>query len=362
MKLGNWQRLPWLLAGLAHLNEDTARRCANESIAQYDSAPDEAALHHRLTLKFCSKVGPLRADLEAFAAGASRDELPAFRTEATKLFFIPVTERSIEEPHSRVMRAITYRHHSPLSVTMSLRMRVIEWTIARSAERMFAFSECLKRVQSIRRIPYMLELGLHPWLRELLTSGKPNQTSTWCTLLTSIIYRCDDVTQFHDFSQAKKRHESGKRQLAKDAKPFLDKANKALTFDLVLARAAHEQLQLVHEADHVFSLPPSEDASAFQPMLQEMVRPLTSPVPSAAAALEDAFGMVLDVEDEEQAHAIVAVEAREEERQFFRIVKLKPGDQHTQELAPAAGRKLLNHQMVVETIGQVRGRSLIFCL
>ena len=136
MKLWNWQRLPWLLAGLAHLNEDTARRCANESIAQYDSAPDEAALHHRLTLEFCGKIGPLRADLEAFAAGASRDELPAFRTEATKLFFIPVTERSIEEPHSRVMRAITYRHHSPLSVTMSLRMRVIEWTIARSAERM----------------------------------------------------------------------------------------------------------------------------------------------------------------------------------------------------------------------------------
>ena len=97
-------------------------------------------------------------------------------------------------------------------------------------------------------------------------------------------------------------------------------------------------------------------------MLQEMVRPLTSPVPSAAAALEDAFGMVLDVEDEEQAHAIVAVEAREEERQFFRIVKLQPGDQHTQELALAAGRKLLNHRMVVETIGQVRGRSLIFCL
>ena len=181
MKLGNWQRLPWLLAGLAHINEDTARRCANESIAQYDSAADEAVLHHRLSFKFCSKAGPLRADLESFAASASRDELPAFRTEAAKLFFIQVTERSIEEPHSRVMRSITYRHHGPLSVAMSLRMCMVEWTISRNMNIMIAFCECLKRAQSIRCIPYVLELGLHPWLRALSKSEQWHSTSRWCT-------------------------------------------------------------------------------------------------------------------------------------------------------------------------------------
>ena len=123
IKVGQiWNQLPWVLAGLSHMNEDTARSCACRIIQMYDSAPDEESLHHRLSTKFCSRGGDLRKSLDEFAAGASREELPIdFRIQVAKLCFVPCTERCIEAPHAKVMKSIAHRRHGPLSVSMSLR-------------------------------------------------------------------------------------------------------------------------------------------------------------------------------------------------------------------------------------------------
>ena len=211
LKLQNWEQLPWMLCGLAHCNEDTARSIAMRAIAQYDQARPggaavEAAIHHRVSHKFLSP-GCLREQLEAFANNAGgRAEFAELYTEIAQLRFIPITERSIEEPHSRIKRAITYRNHGPLSVTLTARGTEVERTIAdeSSAEakassmlNFEALSKHISEVISVRKIPHMLEMGLHPWLRVLAEGHE--QTSKWVTLLSCILYRCDDASQFESF-------------------------------------------------------------------------------------------------------------------------------------------------------------------
>ena len=112
MKLHNWTVLPWLLCGLACSDEDLARDMGRKSLAQFDNAPESEAVHHRVTMTFCSHIGhSVRNQLEQFVNGTPREALPELHLAIAALFFIPITERCIEEPHSRVKRVISYRNH-----------------------------------------------------------------------------------------------------------------------------------------------------------------------------------------------------------------------------------------------------------
>ena len=108
MKLIHWQQLPWLLCGLSHVNEETARGIANTCIAQFDQAPLAVAVHHRVSFKFLAP-GTLRTQLQAFADGTPRRELPELYIEIAKLRCVPVTEREIEGPHGRIKKRIAHR-------------------------------------------------------------------------------------------------------------------------------------------------------------------------------------------------------------------------------------------------------------
>ena len=59
-KLAHWQRLPWILCGLAHPIEDVGRRIAQDIKDMLQQSPNQV-LHHRLTKKFLSDH--LRAEL-----------------------------------------------------------------------------------------------------------------------------------------------------------------------------------------------------------------------------------------------------------------------------------------------------------
>ena len=71
IKLGYWQSLPWLLAGVAHHDEQLARRTAQAALDNFDSDPRECA-QHRITWKLLRPGAPFRAELEKVARGESR--------------------------------------------------------------------------------------------------------------------------------------------------------------------------------------------------------------------------------------------------------------------------------------------------
>ena len=132
--------------------------------------------------------------------------MPELYHEIAKMRFIPVTERVIEEPHSRIKRSISYRNHGPLTVSMTARGREVEHAISDAgndptcAQHFSALASHIASAASVRRIPHLLEVGLHPWLRKYSEQDR-DQTSKWVTLLSCTLYRCDDLSQFDNFQE-----------------------------------------------------------------------------------------------------------------------------------------------------------------
>ena len=65
-----WCRyLPWILAGIGHHVLDTAIACAVRALQLFESSPD-TAMHHPLTLLFCSVNTVVGQQLRLFASRA----------------------------------------------------------------------------------------------------------------------------------------------------------------------------------------------------------------------------------------------------------------------------------------------------
>ena len=98
-KCDYWQRLPWLLCGMAHWQAHKRQACAQKVIEamQRDRRPH---MHHRRTVPWLD--GKLHGDIQKLAVGAAFDSLsPVFKSEVAALFFIPNDETCIEEKHAK---------------------------------------------------------------------------------------------------------------------------------------------------------------------------------------------------------------------------------------------------------------------
>ena len=187
VKLQHWQSLPWLLCGIAHVDVDTARSCASRALAAYDESI-EASLH-RMAHKFCAPGSDFRRSLELFAAGSDSSTLPEdFQVEMSKLFWIPCTERCVERPHGVIKKYVTYKKHSPLSVSMSIRKGEVERDFS-TGDSFSQLCEHARATRHVRRLPSLLGFADHAWIRALDHS---HQTNHWVSIVAKIIYRCDD--------------------------------------------------------------------------------------------------------------------------------------------------------------------------
>ena len=202
LKLHNWEELHWYLCILAHHDQATAREGGRRILIKFGKLPEEA-LHHRLTVHFCALGSPLRRQLQRFISGEKLTSLPELETAVSRLRFVPVTERSIERPHGILKKNITYRHHGPLSVAMSARAPEVERDFGSSETQFKSFAQHAEAAMSVRRIPHLLQLGGHPWLKPL-SAGKFD-SSRWVTILSHVIYRCDDISQFRPYKDARKK-------------------------------------------------------------------------------------------------------------------------------------------------------------
>ncbi len=119
MKLDFWSKPPYVFCGMAHWDPGIARRCAREGRALFERNPVQVA-HHRVTWRICHHY---HLDLQKFIDGASLSELSAdFQWQVAALFFVPVTERSIEAKHALVKMALFDAGLKGSTVKISLRI------------------------------------------------------------------------------------------------------------------------------------------------------------------------------------------------------------------------------------------------
>jgi hypothetical protein len=96
-KLHFWQKLPWVLCGMACPDAARSRQCAVTCVRLFSlgaAVPEEG--HHRLSVRFLAHGENLRRELDSYIAGIPLSDLPSLSTEVAKLAFIPVVERIIE--------------------------------------------------------------------------------------------------------------------------------------------------------------------------------------------------------------------------------------------------------------------------
>ena len=111
LRLSFWMQLPWVLFGLGHHAETSARECARRALALYAAAP-ESYTHHPLSVKLCAPGSLGCVQLQRFANGqASLQELPFLQLEAAKLRFASVSERWIESRHAIAKRYLAAAPH-----------------------------------------------------------------------------------------------------------------------------------------------------------------------------------------------------------------------------------------------------------
>ena len=105
VKFGWLKNLPWLLAGLAHLDAEKARRFGRVCISIYDKQePNE---RHRISRKFLQEGTVLRDDIASFISGNDMSEV--LRIEVAVFHLIPLSDRLIEREHLYLGQVTGYK-------------------------------------------------------------------------------------------------------------------------------------------------------------------------------------------------------------------------------------------------------------
>ena len=362
LKLQHWEELPWLLCILAHIDDDVARRGAARIIAKFDTLPI-GVMHHRLTMLFCTPGFAPRRQLEMFASGASLSCLPGLHAEVCKLRGIPLTERCVEAPHGAVMKSTA--RHGPVSVTMAIRMREIqsEFKSPEAFQAIARFADCSRHM---RKIPQLLGIQGHPWLRRL---PKDASTHTWLSALTWVIYRCDELSQFADLSGARKRHIDSKRRQRREVQLAIPASSRVpdvpFTRASVFSHFAVDRFRACLSTDgcassHVFSLPatallPTTSKGSGPTVTVNGLRRFVASSGAASSGVADSVdGLEPDTDCSDPFLAPLADEVGAEARVFFRVVHAHPAMQKVQDRPAASGRNATKQQIAISLLSGAR--------
>ena len=182
-KLGAWEQLPLLMAGLGHHVPATAKLVAQRCL-QLSETSD-----HPLSDLVLGRDSPIRPQVERFASGAATmQELPLLKLVADRLAFMPVTERSIEGRH-RITKALMLSAPNLRASTLSLRLRERETTQGLEAGEMNidSLGDWTRLAYNPTKLMDLLDLHCRPGLLIHATSAK---------ILGDAIYRVDLDTQY----------------------------------------------------------------------------------------------------------------------------------------------------------------------
>ena len=258
VKLDFTRRLPWSLAGIAAHDLAKARAIGKGLMDDFDSQQQEVQLlHHRLAQNVLGRTSELRADLEAFVAGAPWSNLPRLARAILPFKFIPIVERYIEAGHSLVKRSVPYRHSPPL-VSLARRLPRLEDTLSKQPEVMRDLLACFDQSRAVGQIPALLGISAHPAIQSLGNHGRRNDGVV--KACNCILYRADLHGQFFDVKQAQKHHTREQAREDRHQKKVVPTAQAPLpTYENVLRNAIPMHFQSIankpSERLKVYSLP-----------------------------------------------------------------------------------------------------------
>lgn len=100
LKTAFWRQLPWILFGLGHADDNTARECGARALQLFANAGDTAT-HHYVTLLMLGP-GRCRDELLSYVAQQQpREALPLLERMCARFRFAAVSERWIEGRHAQ---------------------------------------------------------------------------------------------------------------------------------------------------------------------------------------------------------------------------------------------------------------------
>ena len=224
LKLRFWHLIPWHLMGMAHADQQVGRRCAAECVAQYDACPNPSR-HHRVSVAFLDSGGDLRDQIMAFIGGGDLQALPQLQAKVLEFKYVPIVERTIEEKHSHVSRALgrKVRHH-PVEVSLANRMREFEARARASPDFPSAIAGHMDRLKNAVGVCVDCGFQSHPSIQPLL--ARHARPDDFTAPATDLFYHCDTGLQHRGHKVAKAaqhRHQldqAAKRRHVEAAEPL----------------------------------------------------------------------------------------------------------------------------------------------
>ena len=327
MKLGHWQKLPWILIGMAAVDEDKARESARRALRMFDIDPRQEA-HHRITWKWLRPGCMLRLAVQDFAAGVRRECLPEDALSELSVFrFIPCVETTIEEKHSRVAKSRRRHFLSPVRISLSNRMPLFERLVARAQISMVKFLELFGHARHLRKVSVLLNIAEHAELsKRRISSSKRRKT------LSGIIYQVDLQSLFRTARAAKQYEKKRKVSRTKaEAKLIADAmVRETLSFGLVKTYTMQQHFAQVctSSSSVTYSVPRSD--VVLHPLHSALSKP--SSTPREALPTHE-----IDVDCDEDDDRTV----------FFQVVVANPAKKKLMHIAPGAGGKIRSGSVAV---------------
>ena len=215
MKLSFWTELPYLILGMNHFAESTARSIAKQCLRQWedmehrlavvaDHGGNQGARMHPLAALYFHRDSDLRALVLKFAQGASREdpELKPLVKHLAGLRCIPIVSRAIEGRHSVLKRLLSRAPNSTAScLSLALRLPEMIEALTTDPELVKGISKLLDLCRKPRHVVAHLGLASH---RACVPGGAIS-----CRLAKNIIYRQDKETQYMTIPVVFRRRNQG---------------------------------------------------------------------------------------------------------------------------------------------------------
>jgi hypothetical protein len=191
-KCDYWNRLPWMMAALAHHCEEVARACGRRSLAAFEWDPRAPPVHHQKTWELLRPESLFRVELESFIAGTPRWECSEIFTMQISIFrFLPVVETTIEEKHARVSLEEKRHHIGPARVSLANRLPFLGRCLLREPEMITDFLDDFDAARKLSSVPAKLNLEGHPLITPWATMKNAPHPWHRAGVLTQVFYHCD---------------------------------------------------------------------------------------------------------------------------------------------------------------------------
>ena len=293
-KLDFWQRLPWLMAGLAQVDVEAAREIAHRVLSSFAKDPRECA-HHRMTWHLLRPGASFREELEKFAGGARRTDCSEeFLRQVAVFKLMPISETSIEGRHARVAMAMGKQSMGPVRVSLANRMGMLETRLLRDEGFGQELLSEFAAARSIKKIATMLNLEGHPLYTDL--DVKHTNVAALRPILTAMIYHCDLEARYFSMHEFMRGHDKKKRSRQGKIDRMCRGAQTVLSHSAIRRATLLDHLRQHLKPGVVYSVPRGTFQGS-QSLLEFLDQPGTQWQRGAGDLGDD---MIVDVEAEDE--------------------------------------------------------------